>query len=65
MSAIIPANRSTMLKAQWQDAMTQASKGLSRLQKGIRRFVTRRPLVTAVMTGLGAIVVVRAFGSRR
>jgi hypothetical protein len=59
-----PVSRSTLLKANLRDGLTKAQKGLSRLRKGIERFVGRRPATTVLLT-LTAFVLWRAVAGRR
>jgi hypothetical protein len=65
MSAIIPARRTTLLKARWQETMLQTRKGLSRLEKGVARFANRRPVAAALIGLSAAFLVFRAVGGRR
>lgn len=65
MLAIIPTRRTTALKARYTEAMTQTRKGLRRLGRGLQHFASRRPIVTVVLSGLGALAMLRAVGGRR
>jgi hypothetical protein len=65
MLAIIPARRSTLLRARWRDAMSQTRRDLSTLQRGIARFANRRPVAVALFGLSAAFLMFRAVGGRR